>query len=458
MLWGGRFLQKNNPLFKKFNSSLDIDFRLVKQDIFASIAWSKALLRSNILTEEEQKKIETALNFLLQSVEHDPDLILKSDLEDVHSWVERELVNIVGVIGKKLHTGRSRNDQVTTDLKLWCKHKVICLFESIKNLKGAFLNISKKNVNTIMPGYTHLQRAQPITFAFWCLAYIEMLNRDIDRLKDAYRRLDISPLGCGALSGTSWNINRKVLAKDLGFASETKNSLDSVSDRDYVIELASIASIGMIHLSRFSEDLIFFNSLESNFITLSDEVTSGSSIMPQKKNPDALELIRSKSGRVIGFLMNILVVLKGLPLSYNKDMQEDKRGLFDSLDTWNNCLLMSTLILENIDINCSRCLEAAQKSYANATELADYLVQKGLAFRDAHHITGRIVLRAIKENVPLENLNLNILKTYCNNIDNDVYGYLTLESILKKRNSKGGVSFQQVKYAIENVTKDFDKY
>ncbi|XBC44417.1 MAG: argininosuccinate lyase [Buchnera aphidicola (Schlechtendalia peitan)] len=457
MLWGGRFLQKLDPSFKKFNSSLKIDYRLVEQDIFASIAWSKSLLHTNVLSHEEQKNIEIALNVLLKSVIENPSLILESDSEDIHSWVEKELINIVGEIGKKLHTGRSRNDQVTTDLKLWCKYTITLLLHKIKDLKIALIHISERNRSVIMPGYTHLQRAQPITFSFWCLAYIEMLNRDIDRLKDVYKRLNSSPLGSGALAGTSWNIDRERLAKDMDFSSATMNSLDSVSDRDYVIELLSVASIGMIHLSRFSEDLIFFNSSESKFITLSDAITSGSSLMPQKKNPDVLELIRSKSGRVIGSLVSILVVLKGLPLSYNKDMQEDKEGLFDSLDTWSNCLSMSILVLKNMDVNYVTCLEAAQKSYTNSTELADYLVKKGIAFRDAHHIVGKIVLRAIKEHMPLENLDLNVLKKYCVNIDYDVYECLKLDSIFEKRNAKGGVSKKQIQYSINKAKEELDE-
>ncbi|XBC41828.1 MAG: argininosuccinate lyase [Buchnera aphidicola (Kaburagia rhusicola rhusicola)] len=453
MLWGGRFVHKSNSFFKKFNSSLKIDYRLVEQDIFASIFWSRSLLDANVLTTEEQNKIETALNILLKTVIKNSNLPLESDLEDVHSWVERELINIVGEIGKKLHTGRSRNDQITTDLKLWCRHKVILVLQQIKKFQISLIKIAEKNQDIVMPGYTHLQRAQPITFSFWCLAYVEMLNRDIDRLKDALKRLNVSPLGCGALSGTSWDIDREKLAKEMGFASATNNSLDSVSDRDYVIELASVASISMIHLSRFSEDLIFFSSSESRFITLSDAITSGSSLMPQKKNPDSLELIRSRSGKVIGFLVNILVILKGLPLSYNKDMQEDKEGLFNSLDTWSDCLLMSTLVLENLEINNVVCLQAAQENYTNATELADYLVKKGMAFRDAHNITGKIVLSAIKKNMSIENLDLHVLKKYCHYIESDVYEHLTLKSTLNKKNAKGGVSFDQIQISISEAKK-----
>ncbi|XBC41308.1 MAG: argininosuccinate lyase [Buchnera aphidicola (Nurudea yanoniella)] len=456
MLWGGRFLHEGDSFFKKFNSSLNIDYKLVEQDIFSSISWSKALLSVNVLTIEEQKKIECALNALWNVVKKNPTSLLKSNSEDVHSWVEKELIKRVGVIGKKLHTGRSRNDQVTTDLKLWCIHKVKILLSQIKKFKIALIKVSEENNNVIMPGYTHLQRAQPITFSFWCLAYVEMLNRDEDRLRDLLKRLNFSPLGCGALSGTAWNIDRDKLARDMGFISATKNSLDSVSDRDYVIELASVASIGMIHLSRFSEDMIFFNSSESRFIILSDTITSGSSLMPQKKNPDALEIIRSKSGRVIGFLVNILVILKGLPLAYNKDMQEDKEGLFDSLETWSNCILMSILILENLTVNYSICLKAASQNYSNSTELADYLVKKGIPFRDAHYIVGKIVLEAMKRNVPLEKLTLDTLKKHCKCIENDIYKNLKLEEILKKRNVKGGVSPEQTGKFLKEIKKELN--
>jgi argininosuccinate lyase len=367
--------------------------------------------------------------------------------------VESELVHKVGSLGKKLHTGRSRNDQVSTDLKLWCKSQVNIVLNNIHILNIELLRLAEATQNIIMPGYTHLQRAQPITFAHWCLAYIEMFKRDQSRLKDAFKRIDISPLGSGALSGTSWDIDREKLAYSLGFSSATNNSLDSVSDRDYVIELLSVASISMLHLSRFSEDLIFFNSGEVNFIELSDNVTSGSSIMPQKKNPDALELIRGKSGRVYGSLIGILVLLKGLPLAYNKDMQEDKKGLFDGLDTWNSCLYMAVLVLKGIKINQSICREAAEKGYSNATELADYLVKKGIPFRDAHHIVGRIILEAMTKNMSLDQLDMSTFKKYSSVISSDVYGILDLQSTINKRNSKGGVSKEQVSNVIAELKK-----
>lgn len=332
-LWGGRFSQAADQRFKQFNDSLRFDYRLAEQDIIGSVALSKALVTVGVLTATEQQQLEQALDALLAEVQADPQAILHSDAEDIHSWVETKLIDKVGDLGKKLHTGRSRNDQVATDLKLWCKFQITELQTAVKQLQQALVATAETNQDAVMPGYTHLQRAQPVTFAHWCLAYAEMLSRDQSRLQDTLTRLDVSPLGSGALAGTAYAIDREQLAGWLGFASATRNSLDSVSDRDHVLELLSDASIGMVHLSRFAEDLIFFNSGEAAFVDLSDRVTSGSSLMPQKKNPDALELIRGKCGRVQGALTGMMMTLKGLPLAYNKDMQEDKEGLFDALDT-----------------------------------------------------------------------------------------------------------------------------
>ncbi|QCI18618.1 argininosuccinate lyase [Buchnera aphidicola] len=447
-LWGGRFLDESNKLFKKFNTSLSFDYILAKEDIFASIAWSKSLVETGVLTKNEQKRIETALISLKEEIYKNPESILQSDCEDIHSWIEVNLIEKVGELGKKLHTGRSRNDQITTDLKLWCKSNIQILLENILNLQKSFILTAELYHDVIIPGYTHLQRAQPITFAYWCLAYVEMLKRDFDRLKDTLKRLNISPLGSGALSGTGWNINREKLALSMGFSCATNNALDSVSDRDYIVELLSSASISMMHLSRFSEDLIFFNSSESNFIELSDSITSGSSLMPQKKNPDPLELIRGKCGRVYGSLLSILVVLKALPLSYNKDMQEDKENLFDAIKTWNNSLSIANLVLNNIKLNRLSCYQAAEKGYSNATEVADYLVKKGVTFREAHHISGKIVLQAINDNKALKDLDLSKFQLYSNLIENDIYSHITLEACIKKRKSKGGVAFSQVEQEI----------
>jgi argininosuccinate lyase len=450
-LWGGRFTQAADQRFKQLNDSLRFDYRLAEQDIVGSVAWSKALVTVNVLTATEQQQLEQALNALLTEVQADPSAIVQSDAEDIHSWVEQKLIEKVGDLGKKLHTGRSRNDQVATDLKLWCKKQIGDLHQAIVQLQQALMETAEANQDAVMPGYTHLQRAQPVTFAHWCLAYVEMLARDESRLQDTLKRLDVSPLGSGALAGTAYPIDREQLAGWLGFASATRNSLDSVSDRDHVLELLSNAAISMVHLSRFAEDLIFFNSGEAAFVELSDRVTSGSSLMPQKKNPDALELIRGKCGRVQGALTGMMMTLKGLPLAYNKDMQEDKEGLFDALDTWMDCLQMAALVLDGIQVKRPRCREAAEQGYANATELADYLVAKGVPFREAHHIVGEAVVEAIRQGKPLEALALADLQQFSATIGDDVYPILALQSCLDKRAAKGGVAPQQVAAAIAAV-------
>jgi len=450
-LWGGRFTQAADQRFKQFNDSLRFDYRLAEQDIIGSVAWSKALVSVNVLTQDEQQQLEAALNTLLDEVRENPEQILQSDAEDIHSWVEGKLIDKVGSLGKKLHTGRSRNDQVATDLKLWCKVQIEALLGATRELQQALVVTAEANQDAVMPGYTHLQRAQPVTFAHWCLAYVEMLARDESRLQDTLKRLDVSPLGCGALAGTAYEIDRQQLAGWLGFASATRNSLDTVSDRDHVLELLSDAAIGMVHLSRFAEDMIFFNTGEAGFIELSDKVTSGSSLMPQKKNPDALELIRGKCGRVQGALTGMMMTLKGLPLAYNKDMQEDKEGLFDALDTWLDCLHMSVLVLDGLQVKRPRCQEAAEQGYANSTELADYLVAKGVPFREAHHIVGEVVVAAIGQGVALEALSLTQLQQFSAVIGEDVYPILALQSCLDKRNAQGGVSPQQVARAISDA-------
>ncbi|STO63138.1 argininosuccinate lyase [Haemophilus parahaemolyticus] len=447
-LWGGRFTQEADQKFKFFNDSLRFDYRLALQDIDGSIGWAKAITSVGILTEEEHQQLVAALKELRAEIEPKIEIILKDDAEDIHSWVESKLIEKVGDLGKKLHTGRSRNDQVAVDMKMWCKAQVIVMQERIRNLQEKLVLTAEASQHAVMPGYTHLQRAQPITFAHWCMAYFEMLERDYSRLTDAYKRMYTCPLGSGALAGTAYAVDRDALAKDLGFSIGTRNSLDSVSDRDHVLELLSSASISMVHLSRFAEDLIFFNSGESAFLELSDRVTSGSSLMPQKKNPDACELIRGKSGRVFGSLTGLLTTLKGLPLAYNKDMQEDKEGIFDAMETWQACLEIAALVLEDINVNVERTGEAAQQGYSNATELADYLVAKGIPFREAHHIVGEAVVYAISKREPLEALSVAEFKQFHAVIDEDVYPILSLKSCLEKRCAKGGVNPERVAEAI----------
>ncbi|QYJ90235.1 argininosuccinate lyase [Shewanella halotolerans] len=447
-LWGGRFSQESSALFKLFNDSLPVDYRLVEEDIVGSIAWADAITGVGILTQEECQSLKQALQELLAEVKDQPETILASGAEDIHSFVEQSLIAKVGDLGKKLHTGRSRNDQVATDLKLWCKKEGQALLELLAQLRAALLSLASRELDAVMPGYTHLQRAQPVAFGHWCLAYVEMFERDISRLQDCLQRLDTCPLGTGALAGTAYPMDRYALAKSLGFASPTLNSLDSVSDRDHVIELCSDAAISMMHLSRMAEDLIFFNSGEAGFIELDDQVTSGSSLMPQKKNPDALELIRGKTGRVYGSLMGILTTMKALPLAYNKDMQEDKEGLFDVMDSWSICLEMAALVLSGLKVNRENTLSAAQQGYANATELADYLVAKGMPFREAHHVVGEVVVEAIAQKKPIEEFELASLQVFASVIQEDVYQCLTIDSCLAKREALGGTSLTQVEAAL----------
>ncbi|MGI1989148.1 argininosuccinate lyase [Shewanella glacialipiscicola] len=447
-LWGGRFQGETSALFKLFNDSLPVDYRLFEQDVVGSIAWADAIASVGIITATECSDLKKALNELLVEVNSDPAIILASGAEDIHSFVESALIAKVGDLGKKLHTGRSRNDQVATDLKLWCQSEGAALLARLQSLHAELLALTEREFDAVMPGYTHLQRAQPITFGHWCLAYVEMTERDISRLADALTRANTCPLGSGALAGTAYKMDRYALATALNFASPTLNSLDSVSDRDHVVELCSTASISMMHLSRMAEDLIFFNSGEANFISLSDEVTSGSSLMPQKKNPDALELIRGKTGRVYGSLVGILTTMKALPLAYNKDMQEDKEGLFDVVDSWAICLDMAVLVLSGLKVNRPNALLAAQQGYANSTELADYLVSKGMPFREAHHVVGEVVVAAIAKQIPLEELSLAELKAFAAVIEDDVYPNLTIEACLAKRDVLGGTALPQIQQAI----------
>lgn len=450
-LWGGRFTQAADKRFKDFNDSLRFDYRLAEQDIEGSVGWSKALANVGVLTADEQYQLEQALNELLIEVRSNPQAILQDDAEDIHSWVESKLIDKVGNLGKKLHTGRSRNDQVALDIKMWCKVQVTELQYALRELQAKLVETAENNQHAVMPGYTHLQRAQPITFAHWCMAYVEMLERDYGRLVDAYKRMNTCPLGSGALAGTAYAVDREQLARDLGFVAATRNSLDSVSDRDHIIELLSAASLSMVHLSRFAEDMIIFNSGEADFVELSDRVTSGSSLMPQKKNPDACELIRGKTGRVVGALTGMLMTVKGLPLAYNKDMQEDKEGIFDALDTWYDCLTMAAFVLEDIKVNVERTREAALKGYSNATELADYLVAKGVPFRDSHHIVGETVVYAISVHKGLEDLSVEEFRQFSDVVGDDVYEILSLQSCLDKRCAKGGVSPLRVAEAIDEA-------
>ena len=450
-LWGGRFTQGPDQRFKDYNDSLKFDYRMAIEDIEGSICWADAIYKAGVLTAKENADLKKALSELLEEVSKDIHAIATAGDEDIHSYIERRLIEKVGDLGKKLHTGRSRNDQVALDLKLWCNKAVDDVLKAIVHLEKELVKVAEENQGKIFPGYTHLQRAQPVTFSHWVLAYVQMFDRDYHRLLNAKKLMSTCPLGSAALAGTAYNIDRDELARNLGFETATSNSLDGVSDRDHVMELLSCASISMVHLSRLAEDLIIYNSGEAKFVELSDKVTSGSSLMPQKKNPDALELIRGKCGRVVGALTGMLVTTKALPLAYDKDLQEDKERLFDAIDTWSDSLYMASLVFEGIKLNEKNAKDAAKGGYSNATELADYLVSKGIPFREAHSIVGRVVLYAISKEKALEDLSVAEFKEYSQVIEDDVYPILQLESILAKRNIKGGVAPAQTAIEIEKL-------
>lgn len=454
-LWGGRFKQDPDQRFKAFNDSLRYDCRMALEDIQGSIAWADAICEAGVLTQQECGDLKKALNELHEELKDRQDSIASEGDEDIHSYIERRLIEKVGSLGKKLHTGRSRNDQVALDLKLWCRGEAAVIRRSLLGLIRMLVLKAEQYQECIFPGYTHLQRAQPVTFAHFALAYVQMFERDVRRLDNAVGLMSTCPLGSAALAGTAYPVDRQKLSGALGFDGPTLNSLDAVSDRDHVLELLSCAAISMLHLSRLSEDLIIYNSGEAGFVELSDRVTSGSSLMPQKKNPDALELIRGRCGRVAGSLNSMLVTVKALPLAYDKDLQEDKECLFDAMDTWHDCLDMAALVFEDIKVREENALKAAKGGYSNATELADYLVSKGIPFREAHEISGRAVLAAIDKNCALEELDIKDLQAISDKIGPDVYDCLGLESIIKKRDVIGGVAFSQNRALIGQLKKKY---
>jgi argininosuccinate lyase len=450
-LWGGRFQDGSSAMFRTVNDSLPFDRVLASQDIRGSIAWSRAIAKAGVLTQDEQQQLEEALLGLLAKADTGQLDFDASSEEDIHSFVEATLIEQLGDVARKLHTGRSRNDQVATDFRLWTREHVDLLITDLQNVLGSLLGSADKNQHVILPGYTHLQRAQPVRYPHWCLAYVEMFKRDISRLQDLQVRLNQCPLGSGALAGTTYPIDRQAIADELGFASPCLNSLDAVSDRDYVLELLFASSTSMMHMSRMAEDLIFYNSGEAGFIQLGDAVTSGSSLMPQKKNPDALELMRGKCGRVFGSLQAMLVTMKGLPLAYNKDMQEDKEGLFDATNQWHICLCIACEVLDSITLDSERCAKAAREGYANATELADYLVAKGIPFRTAHDISGQVVLAALGHKKAIEELTIPQLKEFSALIEEDVYPVLQLDYLVDKRSVLGGTGITPVLAALKKA-------
>jgi argininosuccinate lyase len=455
-LWGGRFQAGSSDMFKQVNDSLPFDHVMAVEDIFGSIVWSRALKQAGVLSADEQSQIETVLSDLQVLAQDGKIDFAASNEEDIHSFVEAYLTDKLQDLGRKLHTGRSRNDQVATDFRLWVKNHLASLKQDCVNLLGALLQCANRHQTTVIPGYTHLQRAQPIYFAHWCLAYVEMLKRDISRIDDLSQRMNQCPLGSGALAGTTFAVDRYQIAESLGFSSPCLNSLDAVSDRDFVLELLFVASTSMMHLSRMAEDLIFYNSGEAGFLQLSDNVTSGSSLMPQKKNPDALELMRGKCGRVFGHLQALLVTMKGLPLAYNKDMQEDKEGAIDTVNQWHICLCIGVEVLNGMVLNEEAGRKAAQQGYANATELADYLVAKNIPFRTAHDIAGKAVVAAITKGVALEEMSIDDLQVMHKDIKEDVYPWLALDAVLDKRDQLGGTSKKTVMQALYVELENWD--
>jgi argininosuccinate lyase len=429
-LWGGRFSKKENQLMEQFNSSLSFDKRLYEEDIKGSMAHVNMLAKCAILSVDEAKSIIEGLKSILSDIEIDK-LNIEGDYEDIHSFIEINLINRVGNLGKKLHTARSRNDQVALDMKIYASKVAEQVINELKTLNDVIENLGENN-NFIMPGYTHLQRAQVITFKHHIMAYYSMFKRDIKRISNAIELLNESPLGCCALSGTTYDIDRKFTAEELGFKKPVDNFLDGVSDRDYLIELLACFSIIMMHLSRLSEELILWSSKEFNYVEIDDEFATGSSIMPQKKNPDAAELIRGKTGRVYGSLISLLTTMKGLPLAYNKDMQEDKEQFFDGVDTVLNCIEVMTGMLRTLKVNENNMYNAVKKGFLNATELADYLVNKGIAFRDAHGIVGSIVIFCEANNTSIEQLSLEQLKMFSEKFDDDVYEFVDYKNSLNK--------------------------
>lgn len=446
-LWGGRFTKETDQLVYNFNASITFDKRFYAQDIKGSIAHVTMLAKQNILTEEEKKQIIDGLNGILRDVE-DGKLEISEQYEDIHSFVEATLIDRIGEPGKKLHTGRSRNDQVALDMKLYTRDEIGEINGLVKELLQAILHIMEENTETIMPGFTHLQKAQPITLAHHMGAYFEMFKRDHERLQDLVKRMNTCPLGSGALAGTTYPLDRQYTAELLGFESPTLNSMDGVSDRDYLIELLSALSMIMMHLSRFSEEVIIWNSNEYQFVEIDDAYSTGSSIMPQKKNPDIAELVRGKTGRVYGALNALLTTMKGIPLAYNKDMQEDKEWAFDAIDTAKGCIMLFTGMLKTMQFNKNRMKDSARHGFTNATDAADYLVNHGVAFRDAHGIVGQLVLTCIEKQIALDELPLEEYKKISPVFEEDIYEAISLETCVNKRVTTGAPGMESMNRVI----------
>lgn len=448
-LWGGRFSEAPHETFREFNDSFRFDKRLFVADVSASIEHAISLEKAGVINAKDRNAIIAGLKQILEEEALDEGYFEGSDAEDVHSFIEGKLIDAIGDAGRKLHTGRSRNDQVATAFRLWVRYETDAMDAHMRDVQSSLVAFAERHRDAVLPGYTHLQRAQPVMFAHWCLAYFEMLKRDRERLADARKRVNVLPLGSGALAGTGYPIDREAVATALGFEGVSANSLDAVSDRDFAVEFASVCSLVMVHLSRLAEDMILYCATEFGLMILSDAVSSGSSLMPQKKNPDALELLRGKAGRVFGHNAALLTILKGLPLAYNKDLQEDKEALFDSVDTVQICLKAAAMILDNASLNEDAAKDAASHGYLNATELADYLAKRGTPFRTAHETVGKAVLFAIEQGKELEELTLDELRSISDDIGEDVFDSITLERSLAAKSAVGGTSPERVAAALE---------
>jgi argininosuccinate lyase len=448
-LWGGRFTGQIDPGFARFNRSFGFDRRLFEADVMGSLAHCDGLFAAGVISDAENVAIADGLLWLLARWHEAGDSFLADEsAEDVHSFIESRLIDRVGDVGRRLHTGRSRNDQVATALRLWLRDEIDRTAASLRGVQAALLDLADSHADAVLPGYTHLQRAQPVLFAHWCLAYFEMFARDRERLADARRRTNVMPLGSAALAGTSHPIDRERVARFLGFDSVSRNSLDAVSDRDFCVEFAAAAALVMAHLSRLAEDLIVYATTEFGFVELSDAVATGSSLMPQKKNPDALELVRGKSARVFGHALALLALIKGLPLTYNKDMQEDKEAVFDTADTVRESLDVTATVLRNVRLREGRALDAASVGYMNATEMADYLVRRGVPFREAHGAAGRMVLHGLSKGLELHELELEELREFSPLVSEDVYEALSLEQTLATKSQAGGTAPVRVREAL----------
>ena len=447
-LWGGRFTKDTDQMVYDFNASINFDKKLYKQDIQGSIAHVTMLAKQGILSVEDKEAIIKGLEGILADVESGA-LEIDPKYEDIHSFVEANLIERIGEAGKRLHTGRSRNDQVALDMRLYTREQVKNTDALLKELLEAILTTMEENVETYMPGFTHLQKAQPTTLAHHYGAYFEMFKRDRSRLKDIYNRMNYCPLGAGAMAGTTYPLDREYTAELLGFAGPTLNSMDSVSDRDYLIEFLSALSMIMMHLSRFSEEIIIWNTNEYQFVEIDDAYSTGSSIMPQKKSPDIAELVRGKTGRVYGALMSLLTTMKGLPLAYNKDMQEDKEVAFDAMETAQNCLMLFTGMIKTMKFRKDKMAKSALGGFTNATDAADYLVLKGVPFRDAHGIIGQLVLYCIDKNCAIDDLSLEELKNICDKFDEDIYDAISLQTCVEKRLTLGAPGMEVMNKVIK---------